>query len=118
MSYIFTTVDDEDVWSPALRVGRLFANMGVTLAHNFDLDISDAGLSPMAADFYYVDPAKLAVFVRTVLDSSVMTHQVYRELARGFLGVCLVLLERSGIPVEDVPPDVARCRDSMRNIPS
>lgn len=117
MSCLFTAVDDEDVWSPALRVGRLFVNMAVTLAHNFDLNVSDAGLSAIAADWYRVDPPRLASFVRTMLDSSVLTHPVYRELARGFLGVCLVLLERSGIPVEDVPPDVAGCRDSMRNIP-
>lgn len=90
----------------------------MTLAHNFDLNLSDTGLSAVAADFYQVDPPRLAEFVRTMLGSSVLTHHVYRELARGFLGVCLVLLERSGIPVEDVPPDVARCRDAMRNIPS
>lgn len=117
MSYIFA-VGDEVVWSPSLRVGRLFVNMAVTLADNFDLNISDAGLSAMAVDYYYVDPPRLAVFVRTMLDGSVMTHHVYRELARGFLGVCLVLLERSGIPVDDVPPDVAGSRDLMRNIPS
>ncbi|MBB1160167.1 MULTISPECIES: DUF6086 family protein [Amycolatopsis] len=113
MSYIFD-VGDETVWSPALRVGRLFVSMAETLAVNFDIDLRTAGFTATASDFCSVDPPRLALFVRAMLDSSVLTHSEYRELARGFLGICLAMLEWSGRPAEDVPPDLAEARDAVR----
>ncbi|MGW7537280.1 DUF6086 family protein [Amycolatopsis sp. NPDC054798] len=113
MSYLFE-VGDETVWSPALRVGRLFVSMAETLAVNFDIDLGTAGFRAIASDYCSVDPPRLALFVRAMLDGSVMRHSEYRELARGFIGICLAMLEWSGLPVEDVPPDLAEARDSVR----
>ncbi|MEV6877764.1 DUF6086 family protein [Amycolatopsis sp. NPDC051128] len=99
-------VDGEVVWSPALRIGQLFMSMAGTLADNAGVDLPAAGFTMMASDYYYVDPPALAGFVRTLLAGSVVTHSVYKELARGFVVACLVLLERAGVSME--PSDEAQ----------
>jgi hypothetical protein len=99
VSYVFD-VDGEVVWSPALRIGKLFISMAGTLADNSGVDLASAGFTMMASDYYYVDPPALAGFVRTLLAGSVAANPMYRELARGFLVTCLVLLDRAGVVLE------------------
>ncbi|HEY3471337.1 MAG TPA: DUF6086 family protein [Amycolatopsis sp.] len=101
MSYVFD-VDGEVVWSPALRIGKLFMDMAGTLAADAGTDLAAAGFTMNASDYYYVDPVALGGFVRTLLAGSVVTNPVYKELARGFLVACLVLLERTGVVLEPV----------------
>ncbi|MFJ1763957.1 DUF6086 family protein [Amycolatopsis sp. NPDC088138] len=96
MSYIFD-VDGQVVWSPALRVGHLFVTLADTLAGDAGVEPGATGLEMMASDYYYVNPPVFAEFVRTLLASSVVTNEVYAELARGFLVTSLVVLDRSGI---------------------
>ncbi|OXM39153.1 hypothetical protein CFP71_43095 [Amycolatopsis thailandensis] len=92
MSYIFEA-DGETVWSPALRIGRLFVTMADTLSANAE---TAHGLSFMASDHVIVDVPVFTEFTRTLLDGSVMTHPVYRELARGFVALCLAVLDEAG----------------------
>ncbi|WP_406628860.1 DUF6086 family protein [Amycolatopsis sp. WGS_07] len=116
MSYVFDA-GGETVWSPSLRMGKLFVSMAETLASNFDLDLPSAGFTAMASDYYYLDPPRLAAFVRTLLGSSVASHPVYWQLARGFLAICLVLLEECGVTVDGVPAELAEARDSLPELP-
>jgi hypothetical protein len=99
VSYVFD-VDGEVVWSPALRIGKLFVSMAGTLADDAGLDLAAAGFTMMASDYYYVNPPALAGFVRTLLAGPVVANRMYQELTRGFLVTCLVLLDRSGIVLE------------------
>ncbi|WP_290056216.1 DUF6086 family protein [Amycolatopsis solani] len=103
MSYVFD-VDGEVVWSPALRIGKLFVSTAETLAGNAGVGLADAGLTMMASDYYYVNPAALAAFVRSSLAGSMVVNPVYAELSRGFLVVSLVVLDRCGV---DMTPEQA-----------
>ncbi|WP_432851483.1 DUF6086 family protein [Amycolatopsis sp. CA-161197] len=115
MSYIFF-VGDEEVWSPALQIGKFFMNMAETLAANENLDLEAAGSGMCANDFWSIDPPALALFVQRLLASSVVANRMYRELTRGFLGVCLVMLDRAGVPFEpadEVQRELLDLRDAL-----
>ena len=114
MSCIFD-VDGEVVWSPALRIGQLFISIAQSLADAAKVDLAEAGFTMMASDYYYVDPQALATFVQGVLAGSVVKNPSYWELARGFVATCLVMLERTGTPVE-VPDEIARDLAAARGV--
>lgn len=97
MSYIFD-VGEDTVWSPSLRVGRLY----VTLASCIVGEVGrGTGLDAVADDMYQIDLPVFGAFVRAVYDDFFSTdHQIHRDLLRGWLSVSLVLLERAGTPIE------------------
>ncbi len=85
------------------------------------MDLAKAGFTMMASDYYYVDPQALAVFVRGLLAGSVVRNSTYWELAKGFLAVCLVMLERTGTAVEvpgEVAQDLAAARAVLSSMPA
>ncbi|HEY8372660.1 MAG TPA: DUF6086 family protein [Pseudonocardiaceae bacterium] len=98
MSYIFD-VEDQTVWSPALRVGQLFTITAEGLAGILGCR---TGLVPVANDMSEVDLQLFEPFAHRVFDEYCATHNVvYRELLRGVLAPALVMLQRAGcfIPV-------------------
>ncbi|MCP2261246.1 hypothetical protein LX15_004967 [Streptoalloteichus tenebrarius] len=95
MGYVFE-VEGETVWSPSLDIGHLFMDIANRLSE--DLKQSH-GMSLMASDFIDIDRDAFAAFVRSMLNSSVMTNLTYYVLSRGFLATCLAMLERAGSPV-------------------
>jgi hypothetical protein len=99
MSYIFM-VGDEQVWSPALNIGKLYVDMAASLAGNTEFSGISTGLVPMASDFYRIDVDIFAGFVRALLAGSVVRNSTYRELMHGFIVVSLVILDRAGVSVE------------------
>jgi hypothetical protein len=108
MSYVFD-VDDEVVWSPSLTIGKLFITMVDAMTEGLDWGDQATGFTMMANDYYYVDPQALGVFVRGLLSSSVVYNPTYKELARGFIVACLVLLDRGGVdlaPLEESQQDL------------
>ncbi|WP_410568879.1 DUF6086 family protein [Amycolatopsis sp. cmx-4-61] len=115
MSYIFD-VDGEVVWSPALRIGKLFTTLVDVLAGDVDVEPRATGLTAMASDYYYVNPPVFAQFVRALLGSSVLANPVYAELARGFLVISLVVLDRCGVdltPERAAHPELFEARDAL-----
>jgi Family of unknown function (DUF6086) len=92
MSYIFEW-GDETVWSPALRVGKLYVTLADALAAELSIP---HGLSAMASDYYEVDRDRFAAFIAALRDWSPAGHPVGRALLGGFLTTSLVLLERMG----------------------
>jgi len=91
MSYIFEA-SGKTVWSPALRVGKLFVDMADSLSGSHGVP---HGLSFMASDFVVLDVPVFAEFTRSLESSSVLTHQEYRALASGFVEICRTMLAES-----------------------
>ena len=96
MSYVFEW-DDETVWSPALRVGKLYVTLADALAAVLSIP---HGLSAMASDYYEVDRDRFAAFIAALRAWSPGSHAVGRALLGGFLTTSLVLLERMGAAPE------------------
>ena len=97
MSYIFD-VGEDTIWSPSLRVGRLYVALADCMAAE---DGQNTGLDAVADDMYQIDPPVFEDFVRTVYEDFFSTdHRIYRELLRGWLSVSLVLMERAGVRIE------------------
>jgi hypothetical protein len=101
VSYIFEFQNDV-IWSPALRVGRLFVGFADSLATTVP---APTGLSPMAADHYYVDDQQFRRFVEIVDLEYAIGHPIADGLLRGFRLTSLVLLERMGIDVTPMADD-------------
>ena len=96
MSYIFEW-SGETLWSPALRVGKLYVTLADALA---DVVSVPHGLSAMASDFYVVDRDQLAEFIAALQAWLPRGHPVGDALLGGFLITSLVLLERMGTALE------------------
>jgi Family of unknown function (DUF6086) len=90
MSYVFEW-NDETLWSPALRVGKLYVTLADALAAMLSVP---HGLSAMASDYYEVDRDRFAAFIGALRALSPEGHVVGRELLSGFLTTSLVLLRR------------------------
>jgi uncharacterized protein DUF6086 len=95
VSYIFEFQDDV-IWSPAMRVGRLLVGFANSLAATVP---APHGLSASAADHYYVDDRQFHRFVEVVDLEYGSGHPSADGLLRGFRLTSLVLLERMGIDV-------------------
>jgi uncharacterized protein DUF6086 len=93
MSYVFEW-DNKTVWSPALRVGKLYVMLADALAAVVSVP---HGLAAMASDFYEVDRDKFAAFVTALRVWSPVGHVVGDALVGGFLATSLVMLERMGV---------------------
>ncbi|WP_075022676.1 DUF6086 family protein [Actinomadura madurae] len=92
MSYIFD-IDDETVWSPALRVGRLYVNLAEAIARTLEIP---TGLEAVAEDMYDINTAVFSDFTRTLMSAR---HVVAQELLRGVLMTSLVMLQRGGVEI-------------------
>ncbi|HEX6472183.1 MAG TPA: DUF6086 family protein [Streptosporangiaceae bacterium] len=119
MSYIFD-VGEDTVWSPSLRVGRLYVAATRCLAAELD---RPPGLVAVAEDMYQIDLAKFEIFVKDLFAAfSSTNHRVYRELMRGVLLPSLVLLERAGISPETTSDEektlMLQAQDLARSMPT
>ncbi|MGW5386126.1 DUF6086 family protein [Nocardia sp. NPDC003963] len=93
MSYIFD-IGDVTVWSPALRVGRLYVSMAQDVAGVLE---TSTGMTAMAADYWEIELHEFDSFVRAMYESYFASeHPVLRMLIGAVLAPSIVLLERGG----------------------
>lgn len=92
MSYTFD-FNDEVIWSPARRVGRLYVGIAGALSEMISVP---HGMSAMAEDYYEIDSAAFRGFVESVMREFSSGHPVSGALLDGFLITSSVLLERMG----------------------
>jgi len=108
VSYIFEA-SGEDVWSPALLVGKLY----VDTAHLVEEFCGGpSGLTAMAADYYEVDPVALGEFIGRAIDRSA-GHPTLRALTAGFIATSLVMLDRAGHPHREAPEELRRLQREL-----
>ena len=109
MSVSFQLRDASDkLWNPASGVGRTYLGVARLIeAEKSDLPALDTWLNVWTSDDFYVDPIGLAVWLRAVLDSSVVEHTQYFRLTRGFLEISLGMLFRAGGDMEAVNAEQA-----------
>jgi hypothetical protein len=114
MSYIFES-GERAVWSPALRVGRTYVGYARVLEQVVG---TPAGLEEQASDLFRLQPGAFAAFVQALLDAGRATqNRVLADQIAVVLLPSLVMLGRSGAPV-DVDQDLAeQARDLARNMP-
>ncbi|MFI6171675.1 DUF6086 family protein [Nocardia sp. NPDC051052] len=107
MSYVFE-IDNETVWSPALRVGDLYVRMLQDVGSVLG---APTGLSSVASDLWKIDIDAFETLVRlmyeTYFDSS---HQVFHVLIEGVLASSIVILERGG---KNISPATDRERELL-----
>lgn len=93
MSYIFD-VNDETVWSPALRAGRLYTLMAQDVAEVLGVE---TGMTAMASDFWDIDIDRFELFVRAMYEKYFSSsHPVLKGLIGSVLAPSIVVLERGG----------------------
>ncbi|MEU4430593.1 DUF6086 family protein [Nocardia rhamnosiphila] len=93
MSYIFD-IDDVTVWSPALRVGRLYVSMAQDVAGVLDVS---TGMTAMASDYWEIELPEFEAFVRVMYKTFFSSdHPVFKDLIGAVLAPSIVLLERGG----------------------
>jgi hypothetical protein len=93
MSYIFD-IDDVTVWSPALRVGRLYVSMAQDVAGVLEIS---TGMTAMASDYWEIELPAFDSFVRLMWDSYFSSeHPVFKAGVGAVLGPSIILLERGG----------------------
>lgn len=96
MSYIFE-IEEDTVWSPALRVGGIWSRCAETLGEAFECD---PGFDFVASDTVEIDPEKFSSYVENLLDiRSRSRNIVLQTLIDGVLGPALIMLERIDRPV-------------------
>jgi hypothetical protein len=97
MSYIFE-IDDVTVWSPALRVGRLYVAMAGDVA---DMLGARTGMTAMASDFWNIDLDVFDQFVRTMYAEHFSSnHTVKKCLIGAVLAPSVIVLERGGNQID------------------
>ncbi|MGW0178294.1 DUF6086 family protein [Nocardia sp. NPDC003345] len=107
MSYVFD-IDEVTVWSPALRVGKLYVAMARDVA---DVLAVPTGFDAMASDFWEIDLDLFDVFVRATYDEYFSSsHPVLKGLLGAVLAPSIVLLERGG---RSIVPDSAEEREFL-----
>ncbi|MBF6349748.1 MULTISPECIES: DUF6086 family protein [Nocardia] len=93
MSYIFD-VNDETVWSPALRAGRLYTLMAEDIA---DVLGTETGMTAIASDFWDINIDKFEIFVHAMYETYFSSsHPVLKGLVGSVLAPSIVVLERGG----------------------
>lgn len=94
MSYIFD-VDEETVWSPALRVGELYVGSTWCIAKVHD---KPTGLIMEAGDPYQIDIPAFESLTRSVLgEYFISNHPICREQVRPWLLISVAILKRVGV---------------------
>jgi hypothetical protein len=91
--------DGRIIWNPAMGIGQVFVKYLESLE---PLAACDAGVKPLIPDdTYEVEPESLERFTLVLVDWYFSSnHRVYHELLGSVLKCCLVLLERTGSPIE------------------
>ena len=112
MSYVFE-IDDETVWSPALRVGDVFRGYVEVLEKTLGVP---AGVTVFASDYLVLDRAAFTGFARELHRFWASGHPVGARLAEPVLALALVMLERAGerLDLEPPGPDLS----AVRGIPA
>jgi hypothetical protein len=96
MSYVFDVGDDE-VWSPALRVGDLYVRF---LGEIADMLGMPTGLTAVASDYYKIDIDVYGALVHEILAFYLASpHPVRRRLIEGVLVPSVMVLDRAGRPI-------------------
>ncbi|CND72966.1 Uncharacterised protein [Mycobacterium tuberculosis] len=96
MSYIFD-IDDETVWSPSLRVGKLYVNLAEAIARTLEIP---TGLEAVAEDMYDINASVFSDFTRALVEDFFSGRQVVaQEMLRGVLLASLVMLQRGGVEI-------------------
>jgi hypothetical protein len=96
VSYVFDDPAGTSIWIPSLWNGKMFVSMAECLTEALGVQ---AGLEEQASDWYRIDPAAFGVFIEKALRRG-EHNQTFWELARGFLAISVVLLERLGLTVQ------------------
>ncbi|MEV7009416.1 DUF6086 family protein [Streptosporangium sp. NPDC051022] len=93
MSYIFDA-GEETVWSPALRVGKVYLSLRRSTS---DLLGLPTGVVEVSGDICEIDVEVFESLTRRMFEEYfVSSHVVYRDLMGGVLSASAVMLERSG----------------------
>jgi hypothetical protein len=96
-------VGDVVVWSPSNQVARLFVGQAETIAATFG---APSGIGDIVEDECEIDPAVFGKFLTEVLRQyQATTHPILRSLLIGFVGTALVLADRAGLALPELPPD-------------
>ena len=114
MSYIFD-VDNETVWSPALRVGDLYVRFLREVAGAIG---EPTGLTPLASDMYDIEVNVYGVLIRKMVDVYFSSGSiVLRRLIEGVLLPSVVILERAGHPLSPQSEEERDLIDRARSLP-
>lgn len=102
MSFVFE-IDEETVWSPALRVGQAFVSCAQALGRFVGVS---PGFSFNAEDMIEIDAQQLKAFADalTQVSGGSKPHRILENLTDAVRIPCLVMLERAG-RVADLSPD-------------
>lgn len=102
MSMAFHDGDDV-LWSPSNQVGRLFKGQAEVIASVFDIP---SGLGDIIEDECDIDPVLFGKFLsQLVRQHDTTAHPILKSLIVGFIGPALVLADRAGLSLPDLPPD-------------
>jgi hypothetical protein len=93
MSCVFE-VGDVTVWSPLLRVGRVFVETAEAVWRSLGVP---TGITAEAEDLFGLDAHRFPAFINDVGFGGASHHLAYRSMVRGLVAVGLVMMERAGI---------------------
>lgn len=119
LSYIFD-YDDRTVWSPALRVGKLYVVLASEIAEYLDVS---SGFCENASDHYRIELEEFKRFVRAMYDLYFSSkHILQRSFLDGILAVSLGMLRRCGVEFaaigEDQKEFMVRVDKAMKAMPA
>ncbi|WP_329584365.1 DUF6086 family protein [Kitasatospora sp. NBC_01250] len=105
-------IQDNVLWSPAIRIGHLFKGQAEAAATAFRLT---SGLDDIIEDECEIDLPIFEKFVTEMLrEYSSATHPVLRALTRDFIAAASVLVERAGGRFPDLGEEQDRMWDQLR----
>jgi hypothetical protein len=112
VSFIFD-INQETVWSPALRAGQVYVGYAQALA---DVLKSQTGFSFNGEDFVNIDPDSFRDLVERMRETLESTnHRVLTDLICPVYAPSRVMLERAGVDLEpDDDPVRAQLIDEIR----
>ncbi|MGW4273372.1 DUF6086 family protein [Streptomyces seoulensis] len=95
MTYSFI-IDDDTVWGPANRVGRLYAGMAEAVADVLGLP---TGLGEDIGEMFEIDTAQFSAFTQAMLAvRAESSHQYFWILLDSVLPISIAMLRRAGRP--------------------
>lgn len=96
-------IGDNVLWAPSIQVGRLFKGQADVIASVFAVP---SGVGDVIDDECEIEPAVFVNFVAQLAKQYQGTaHPILRSLLVGFVGTSMVLVERAGLALPDLPPD-------------